>query len=189
MTGGRVVVLGPTGRNFAAGMSGGLAFVLDEDGAFRGKVNPAMLDQLEELDEGDTIEVRALVEEHRERTGSPVAERVLDDWESCCRASSRSSRPTTSACWPSGRRAERRRARRPRRRAARARHDGVGTPMGELGGFLKVERVGVPSRPDRAHGDYKEFVVQRPDEELREQGGRCMDCGVPSATTAARWAT
>jgi glutamate synthase (NADPH/NADH) large chain/glutamate synthase (ferredoxin) len=81
MTGGRVVVLGATGRNFAAGMSGGLAFVLDEDGTFRERVNPAMLDQLEGLDEGDAIEVRALVEEHRDRTGSPVAQRVLDAWE------------------------------------------------------------------------------------------------------------
>jgi len=81
MTGGRVVVLGPTGRNFAAGMSGGLAFVLDEHGAFRRKVNAAMLDQLEPLDEGDRIEVRDLVEEHLRRTGSPVAERVLDEWD------------------------------------------------------------------------------------------------------------
>jgi glutamate synthase (NADPH/NADH) large chain/glutamate synthase (ferredoxin) len=81
MTGGRVVVLGPTGRNFAAGMSGGLAFVLDEDGTLRKRVNTAMLDQLEGLDEGDAIELRALVEEHRDRTGSPVAQRVLDRWE------------------------------------------------------------------------------------------------------------
>jgi glutamate synthase domain-containing protein 3 len=82
MTGGRVVVLGPTGRNFAAGMSGGLAFILDEAGMFRSRgVNPVMLDQLEELDEGDIIEVRALVDEHLERTGSPVAQRVLDNWD------------------------------------------------------------------------------------------------------------
>ncbi|MDQ3849763.1 MAG: glutamate synthase large subunit [Actinomycetota bacterium] len=81
MTGGRVVVLGSTGRNFAAGMSGGLAFVLDEDGMLPRRANPAMLDQLEELDEGDTIEVRSLVEEHAERTGSPVARRVLDAWD------------------------------------------------------------------------------------------------------------
>ncbi|HTN24943.1 MAG TPA: glutamate synthase large subunit [Solirubrobacteraceae bacterium] len=81
MTGGRVVVLGATGRNFAAGMSGGLAFVLDEDGMFARRVNPAMRDQLEPLDEGDAMEVRALVEEHLERTGSPVARRVLDDWD------------------------------------------------------------------------------------------------------------
>jgi glutamate synthase (NADPH/NADH) large chain/glutamate synthase (ferredoxin) len=81
MTGGRVVVLGPTGRNFAAGMSGGLAFVLDEDGAFRRRINPTMLDQLEPLDEGDAIEVRDLVAEHERRTGSPVARRVLDEWD------------------------------------------------------------------------------------------------------------
>jgi glutamate synthase domain-containing protein 3 len=80
MTGGRVVVLGPTGRNFAAGMSGRLAFVLDEHGEFRAKVNSAMLDQIEDLTEADA-EVRALVEEHLRRTGSPVAQRVLDSWE------------------------------------------------------------------------------------------------------------
>ncbi len=81
MTGGRVVVLGPTGRNFAAGMSGGLAFVFDEDGTFAGRVNPEMTDQLEELDEGDAIELRALVAEHVERTDSPVGRRVLDEWD------------------------------------------------------------------------------------------------------------
>jgi glutamate synthase (NADPH/NADH) large chain/glutamate synthase (ferredoxin) len=81
MTGGRVVVLGPTGRNFAAGMSGGLAFVLDEEGVFRRRVNPVILDQLETLDEADEIEVRDLVAEHVRRTGSPVGQRVLDEWE------------------------------------------------------------------------------------------------------------
>ncbi|MCD6726195.1 MAG: glutamate synthase subunit alpha [Solirubrobacteraceae bacterium] len=82
MTGGRVVVLGPTGRNFAAGMSGGLAFVLDERGELRRKVNPALLDQLAPLDEGDEIELRSLVAEHVERTGSELGARVLRDWES-----------------------------------------------------------------------------------------------------------
>jgi len=81
MTGGRVVVLGPTGRNFAAGMSGGLAFVLDEDGAFRSRCNPAILPDLTELDEADAIEVRSLVAEHVERTGSPVGRRVLDEFD------------------------------------------------------------------------------------------------------------
>jgi len=76
-----VVVLGRTGRNFAAGMSGGLAFVLDEDGAFRSRINPTMLDQLEALTDDDAAEVRALVEEHRDRTGSDVAARLLEDWD------------------------------------------------------------------------------------------------------------
>jgi glutamate synthase (NADPH/NADH) large chain/glutamate synthase (ferredoxin) len=82
MTGGTVVVLGDTGRNFAAGMSGGLAFVLDEDGRFTEQVNPAMRDQLEILSGDDSEQLRALVAEHVERTGSTVGRRVLDDWDS-----------------------------------------------------------------------------------------------------------
>jgi glutamate synthase (NADPH/NADH) large chain/glutamate synthase (ferredoxin) len=81
MTGGRVVVLGQTGRNFAAGMSGGFAYVLDEQGAFRSRVNPTMLDQLEELTDEDSVAVRALVQEHLDRTGSTIAARLLADWD------------------------------------------------------------------------------------------------------------
>jgi len=81
MTGGTVVVLGPTGRNFAAGMSGGLAYVLDEDGSFERRVNPTMLNQLESPDERDRIELRGLIGEHLERTGSTVAARILEDWD------------------------------------------------------------------------------------------------------------
>jgi glutamate synthase domain-containing protein 3 len=62
-------------------MSGGLAFVLDEHGELRGKVNSAMIDQLEELTAEDAEEARALVEEHLRRTDSPVARRVLDSWD------------------------------------------------------------------------------------------------------------
>jgi glutamate synthase (NADPH/NADH) large chain/glutamate synthase (ferredoxin) len=79
MTGGRVVVLGPTGRNFAAGMSGGIAYVLDEEGAFAGRCNLQLVG-LEALDADDESIVIALVEEHGERTGSPVAARLLADW-------------------------------------------------------------------------------------------------------------
>jgi glutamate synthase (NADPH/NADH) large chain/glutamate synthase (ferredoxin) len=71
MTGGVVVVLGRTGRNFAAGMSGGIAYVLDRDGTFAERCNHEMV-ALEELEPEDVDVVRALVEEHRERTGSTV---------------------------------------------------------------------------------------------------------------------
>jgi glutamate synthase domain-containing protein 2/glutamate synthase domain-containing protein 1/glutamate synthase domain-containing protein 3 len=81
MTGGRVVVLGPTGRNFAAGMSGGIAYVLDADGTFSSRCN-AELVELEPLEEPDVETIRSLVERHLAHTGSPVAARVLDDWES-----------------------------------------------------------------------------------------------------------
>jgi glutamate synthase domain-containing protein 2/glutamate synthase domain-containing protein 1/glutamate synthase domain-containing protein 3 len=79
MTGGRVVVLGPTGRNFAAGMSGGVAYVLDEDGTFHKRCNMGMVG-FDELSDADAIELRAMVEEHMRRTDSPVAARVLDEW-------------------------------------------------------------------------------------------------------------
>jgi glutamate synthase domain-containing protein 3 len=80
MTGGRVVVLGPTGRNFAAGMSGGVAYVLDEDGMFERRCNMGMVG-FDEMDEADAIELRAMIEEHHARTDSPVAERVLAQWQ------------------------------------------------------------------------------------------------------------
>jgi glutamate synthase (NADPH/NADH) large chain/glutamate synthase (ferredoxin) len=80
MTGGRVVVLGPTGRNFAAGMSGGLAYILDEKGEFPARCNMGMVG-FEELSEADAIELRAMIEEHAARTASPVAAGALERWE------------------------------------------------------------------------------------------------------------
>jgi len=80
MTGGRVVVLGPTGRNFAAGMSGGIAYLLDERGDFAARCNQELV-ELEEVEGEDAEELRGLVAEHAERTGSPLARRLLDGWE------------------------------------------------------------------------------------------------------------
>ena len=85
MTGGRVVVLGPTGRNFAAGMSGGIAYVIDPEGTFGERINPAMRNQLEELEPEDLEEVRALIEEHVELTGSARGREILDDWAAASR--------------------------------------------------------------------------------------------------------
>jgi glutamate synthase (NADPH/NADH) large chain/glutamate synthase (ferredoxin) len=78
MTGGRVVVLGPTGRNFAAGMSGGVAYVLDESADFDERCNMGMVG-FEAPSAEDAGELRELIEEHRRRTGSPVAARVLGE--------------------------------------------------------------------------------------------------------------
>src|SRR3954463_11246662 len=80
MTGGRVIVLGPTGRNFAAGMSGGMAFVLDTENEFEAKCNTELV-ELEDLEDEDFEHVRALVREHMQRTGSTVAERTLENWD------------------------------------------------------------------------------------------------------------
>jgi glutamate synthase (NADPH/NADH) large chain len=109
MTGGVMVCLGPTGRNFAAGMSGGIAYVLDEEGGFAERCNMAMVelepipaedDALEALDHQggdletmgrvdvshdmtrfDAIRLRQLIESHLHYTGSQVARRILDGWE------------------------------------------------------------------------------------------------------------
>jgi len=80
MTGGRVVVLGTTGRNFAAGMSGGIAYVYDKDRRFEGRCNLELVD-LEPLGEEDDDEVKALIGEHAQRTGSLVARNLLASWE------------------------------------------------------------------------------------------------------------
>jgi glutamate synthase domain-containing protein 3 len=80
MTGGRVVVLGRTGRNFAAGMSGGVAYVLDEAGDFESRCNMGLVG-FDKLDDTDIHELHELIEEHHLRTQSPVAARILTAWE------------------------------------------------------------------------------------------------------------
>ena len=96
MTGGTVVVLGATGRNFAAGMSGGIAYVLDEDGTFASRCNTAMVDLepvLTEVEQeakidrdlwhqgtADEILLRRLLEQHARYTGSAKAREMLDGW-------------------------------------------------------------------------------------------------------------
>jgi glutamate synthase domain-containing protein 2/glutamate synthase domain-containing protein 1/glutamate synthase domain-containing protein 3 len=80
MTGGTVVVLGPTGRNFAAGMSGGTAFVLDADRTFEQRCNPAMV-RLKAPDDEDLALLADLLAEHRDRTGSDRAADLLAGWD------------------------------------------------------------------------------------------------------------
>ncbi|PYO57387.1 MAG: glutamate synthase subunit alpha, partial [Candidatus Rokuibacteriota bacterium] len=81
MTGGRVIVIGETGRNFAAGMSGGLAYVLDEAGAFKGRCNLGMVDLEPVVDTEDVETIKDLLARHIRYTQSPVAARLLVDWE------------------------------------------------------------------------------------------------------------
>ncbi len=80
MTGGRVVILGPTGRNFGAGMSGGIAYVLDPDGVFPSRVNPETVD-LDPLTDEDLETIQRLVRNHFQYTRSEKADEVLRKWE------------------------------------------------------------------------------------------------------------
>jgi len=80
MTGGRAVILGETGRNFAAGMSGGIAYVYDVNGKFPGNCNREMVD-LDPVDEASVPELRELISQHLHYTGSSVAKFILGDFE------------------------------------------------------------------------------------------------------------
>ena len=184
MTGGTIVVLGATGRNFAAGMSGGIAYVLDERGDFARYCNPAMV-TLEPLladpsrrrssrassgtwAESDEASLKRLIERHARYTGSAQAKKILERWSELPRASSsRCSRtstgarsaslpPSTSAC------AQRRPA------------------MGKITGFLEYERLEEPhEEPQARKKHYHEFYLRLADEDAKIQGARCMDCGIP----------
>jgi glutamate synthase (ferredoxin) len=98
MTGGTVVVLGQTGRNFAAGMSGGVAYVLDEHGDFAGRVNQdgLLLERVEQAE--DVATLRRLIKAHQKYTQSTCARSSWTIGIMRCRALLRSSRPNTSAC-------------------------------------------------------------------------------------------
>jgi glutamate synthase domain-containing protein 3 len=83
MTGGKVVILGPTGRNFAAGMSGGVAYVYDPADALGDNLNAEMVD-LEEVvddDSDDVVWLRGMIQAHVDATDSAVGQRILTDWE------------------------------------------------------------------------------------------------------------
>jgi glutamate synthase domain-containing protein 3 len=85
MTGGRVVVLGPTGRNFAAGMTGGIAYALDADGSFSDRFNSDMADlEIVERDSEDEIELIDLIRRHQHHTSSILAKIILMDWDNMC---------------------------------------------------------------------------------------------------------
>ncbi|MGW4241916.1 glutamate synthase large subunit [Nocardia sp. NPDC004722] len=79
MTGGKVVILGETGRNFGAGMSGGVAYIYNPNGTFEANLNTELVD-LEQLSAEDVATLKDIVEQHRAETGSAVAERILGDW-------------------------------------------------------------------------------------------------------------
>jgi glutamate synthase (ferredoxin) len=81
MTGGRVVILGPTGKNFAAGMSGGIAYVLDEKGDFKAKVNPEMVKTFGLEDEEEIALVKAMIKKHADYTDSDRAAKLLARWD------------------------------------------------------------------------------------------------------------
>jgi len=81
MTGGRAVILGPTGRNFAAGMSGGIAYIWDPNNEFAPKCNMEMVELEDVVDPDDVAELKGLISEHLEITDSTIAKMILENWD------------------------------------------------------------------------------------------------------------
>ncbi len=172
MTGGRVVVLGRTGRNFAAGMSGGIAYVYDPDDNFRSRCNREMV-ELEDLDADDASEVSDMLRNHVRETGSTLAESLLKDWDV---AASRFVK-VIPRDYKRVRQAE---ARRGRNRASRRSTSWSEPPMGKPTGFIEIKRAKPHARPiEERVRDWHEVYLAEPDAKMRDQGARCMDCGIP----------
>ena len=173
MTGGRVVVLGATGRNFAAGMSGGIAYVLDGDGQFATRANRGMVD-LDTLTSADETFLQEIIERHVELTSSELGARVLDGW--------RTVRAQFVKVMPRDykRVVEAEAHAAAEGRALRVRRDGGGRPWvsrpASWRSHVRSSRC-VPVA-ERVR-DWHEVYLPQPTEKLRAQGARCMDCGIP----------
>ncbi len=150
-------------------MSGGVAYVLDRDGRFETRCNMGLVG-FDEITESDAIELHELIEEHHLRTRSAVAARILREWDATL--------PLFKKVMPHD--YKRALAEMAEEEASSRGSTGAGRLMGKQGAFLEITRVEAPERDPRARtADYKEFVDTLPVEGLRDQGARCMECGVP----------
>ncbi|KAG1468987.1 hypothetical protein G6F56_003523 [Rhizopus delemar] len=193
MTGGRVVILGSTGRNFAAGMSGGIAYVLDLQGDFKKKVNGEMVGLETVNDEERVSELRELIEDYRQYTASEVADRVLKNFNDYL--------PKFVMVMPSDYREVLLKERYQRTKNPVCEHKKEEEPLVEdvedsvlteeailmrrakldkLRGFMKYKRRTDKYRdPKKRTKDWEEINNRLTRSQLHEQAARCMDCGVP----------
>lgn len=206
MTGGRVIVLGSTGRNFAAGMSGGIAYVLDLAGDFKSKVNMEMVGFETVNDEEEISWFKDTLEDHRHFTGSAVADRILKNLgtylpkivkvmptdykkvlEAQRAAKSAAATQRTEVVAPVLAAAPL--AAKPKEPALVDLEDSMvdadtykkrSDMVDKVRGFMKYKRRGDAYRnPKKRTKDYKEISARLSDGELQVQAARCMDCGVP----------
>ncbi len=204
MTGGRVVVLGSTGRNFAAGMSGGIAYVLDIRQDFMSKLNMEMVEATGIDDPEEIAFVRGLIEDHHHFTGSELAARILVDFN---RALSRFVKvlpvdykrviQEEAAKAAEARRAE---YNLPIIPSVQAKQDSKASSLLDMEdsigdhardkrkalvldktrGFMKYSRRSEKYRSSVARTkDWSELSTRLDEDELKYQAARCMDCGVP----------
>ena len=171
MTGGRVAILGPTGVNFAAGMSGGIAYVFDETGLFDDRCNLGMVDLELMTEPKPTSELRNMIEQHVRYTGSHRGQRHPRRL-GVVHAALRQGLP--DGLQASARRVE------PGGRGRGERRGGEGLSMSRERAFLESDRQDVAYRPvaERVN-DFSSVDVPLTDDEIQAQAARCMDCGTP----------
>jgi glutamate synthase (NADPH/NADH) len=207
MTGGRIVILGSTGRNFAAGMSGGIAYVLDKDFNFESKVNTEMVELSSVEDSTEIAWLRGLIEDHHHYTGSELAARVLLDFnralprfvkvlptdykrvldEEAAKAAEAKKTDTTLPLHP-GKSTE---SVKEKKKAdltdieesisdAQAEKKRSALVLDKTRGFMKYQRRSEKYRnPKTRTRDWQELSTRLNEDELKYQTARCMDCGVP----------
>lgn len=198
MTGGRVVILGKTGRNFAAGMSGGIAYVLDPEEKFKRHVNMEMVELETVNSDEETAELRSLIEDHLHYTGSEVASLVLKDfntwlpkfvkvmpteYRNLLEKNSESKKEAKKTC-------EQHTVAEPQVEDV---EDAVldeetilerRSKLDKLRGFMKYKRKTDPYRDAKKRSnDWNEINHRLSRQELHVQAARCMDCGVPYCQT------
>lgn len=199
MTGGRVVILGSIGRNFAAGMSGGIAYILDSNPNVSSHINLEMVDLEKVTNAKDIQELKELISQHHSLTGSKIAEQVLSSFsvylpkfikvmpvdyrlalEEMAAAKVESKDKVNS---------------RELSHQMKHQHDAIGDiedtndttvlekrlkSIDKVKGFVKYARKGdVYREPAQRVKDWKEVNSRLPNAELKFQAARCMDCGVP----------
>lgn len=205
MTGGRVIILGSTGRNFAAGMSGGIAYVLDKDNDFLSKLNTEMVEACAIEDPQEIAFVRGMIEDHHHYTGSELAARVLVDFnrilprfikvlpvdykrvleEEAAKAAEAKKAELNLPVLPT---------KEDKKRASSSKLQDMEEAMGDekaekrrkalvldkTKGFMKYHRRAEKYRDAKTRvKDWAELSSRLDEDELKYQSARCMDCGVP----------
>ncbi|KAG2228014.1 hypothetical protein INT45_012038 [Circinella minor] len=196
MTGGRVVILGSTGRNFAAGMSGGIAYILDTENSFKEKVNMEMV-ELESIDKNEVDEVRQMIEDHQHHTGSQKAAEILQNFNSYL--------SKFVKVMPIEYRHLLEKQKQPKQAQTNIQQEMVAkqkcepniedvedslldekaiidrrAKLDKMRGFMKYKRRVDPYRdPKTRVSDWKEINNRLSRPQLHVQAARCMDCGVP----------
>ncbi|KAI3653347.1 hypothetical protein MP228_001294 [Amoeboaphelidium protococcarum] len=193
MTGGICIVLGKTGRNFAAGMSGGFAYILDEDQAFSSLVNSEMVDLERLTDAADIDQVRGLIQNHYEYTNSAKAKAVLNNWKHYVQIFVKVFPRDLKKALQS------QQVNKSKHSSAVIQPPALSASIKDIeDGATKITAESSDFRPDKLRGfmkykrqtdryiDAKERVKgfgeinkRLTTKELQVQGARCMDCGVP----------